>query len=73
MSATKLIGIILIGVGILALVYQGIRYTTRENVVDLGPVHVTTEKTKTLPLPPIAGVFAMAGGILLLVVDGRKR
>ena len=64
--------VILIAVGFLALAYQGFTYTTREKVVDIGPVHVTKEKTKTLPLPPILGVIAVVSGIGLLVV-GRKK
>jgi len=67
-----IIAIILIALGIAAFAYQGITYTTREKVVDIGPIQMTTEKTKTIPLPPILGVIALAGGILLLVVGSRK-
>lgn len=56
----------------MAFIYQGITYTTNEKVVDIGPLEVTAEKTKTLPLPPIIGALALAGGIALLVV-GRKK
>ncbi|OGP66634.1 MAG: DUF3185 domain-containing protein [Deltaproteobacteria bacterium RBG_19FT_COMBO_43_11] len=66
-----IIAIILIAVGIVALAYQGITYVTREKVVDIGPLEVTSEKTKTIPLPPIVGAIALVGGIVLLVV-GRK-
>ena len=44
----------------------GITYTTREKVVDIGPIQMTAEKTKTLPLPPLVG------GIVLLVMGSRK-
>jgi len=57
---------------IVALAYQGITYTTREKVVDIGPIQMTAEKTKTLPLPPIVGGIALVGGILLLVVGSRR-
>lgn len=67
-----IIAVILIVLGIVALAYQGITYTTKEKVVDLGPIQVTAEKTKTLPLPPILGVIALVGGIVLLVVGNRK-
>lgn len=67
-----IIAIILIALGIAALAYQGITYTTREKVVDLGPIQMTAEKSKTIPLPPILGAIAIAGGIVLLVVGGRK-
>jgi flagellar basal body-associated protein FliL len=67
-----IIAIILIALGIAALAYQGITYTTREKVVDFGPIQMTAEKSKTIPLPPILGAIAIAGGIVLLVVGGRK-
>jgi hypothetical protein len=72
MKAYTLTGIILIVIGIVALAYQGITYTTREKVIDLGPIQMTAEKTKTLPLPPIVGGVAIVGGIVLLVVGSRK-
>ncbi len=59
-------------VGIIAFAYQGITYTTREKVVDLGPIQVTADKTKTLPLPPIVGGIALVGGIVLLVMGNKK-
>jgi hypothetical protein len=72
MKTNALLGIILIVVGIIAFAYQGIEYTTREKVVDLGPVHLTAEKTRTLPLPPIVGAIALVGGIALLVTGSKK-
>jgi hypothetical protein len=67
-----IIAIILIALGIAAFAYQGITYTTREKVVDFGPLQVTAEKTKTLPLPPIMGAIALVGGIVLLVMGSKK-
>ena len=67
-----IIAIILIALGIAAFAYQGITYTTREKVVDLGPIQVTAEKTKSLPLPPIVGGLALVGGIVLLVMGSKK-
>ena len=68
----KILGILLIIVGIVAFAYQGITYTSREKVVDLGPVQVTAEKTSTFPLPPIVGGIALVGGIVLLLVGNKK-
>jgi hypothetical protein len=73
MNTTKMFAILLIAVGIITFAYQGISYKTQENVVDLGPIHVTSEKSHTLPLPPIVGAIALLGGIALLLVDARKR
>jgi uncharacterized membrane protein YidH (DUF202 family) len=72
MKTYTLIGIILIVIGIIALAYQGITYTTREKVVDIGPIQMTADKTKTIPLPPIVGGIALVGGIILLVAGGKK-
>ena len=65
-------GIVLIALGVVALVYQGITYTTRETVIELGPLKAQVEKEKTLPLPPILGVLAVAGGVVLVVVGARR-
>jgi hypothetical protein len=73
MSSKTIIAIVLIALGVLAFTYQGITYTTREKVIDLGPVQMTADKTKTIPLPPIIGAVALVGGIVLLVVGNRKR
>ena len=69
----KLIGILLIVFGIVALVVGGITYTTREKVLDIGPITATQEKHKTIPLSPIVGIASLAGGIALLVVGTRTR
>lgn len=72
MRTNALPAIILIALGIMAFVYQGITYTTDEKVINIGSLEITAEKTRTLPLPPIVGALALAGGIVLLVV-GRKK
>ena len=72
MKTYTLIGIILIVIGIVAFAYQGITYTTREKVVDIGPIQMTADKTKTIPLPPIVGAIALVGGIVLVVAGSRK-
>jgi len=72
MKTNIIFAIVLIAIGIAAFGYQGITYTTRETVVDIGPLTMTANKTKTIPLPPIAGAVALACGIGLLVI-GRKK
>ena len=71
MKTKTLVAIILIAIGIVAFAYQGISYTSREKVVDIGPIQMTAEKTRTLPLPPIVGAIALVGGLALLVI-GKK-
>ena len=69
----KLIGIVLIVVGVLALAVGGFSYTTREKVLDLGPIQATTEKRNTIPLSPIFGIASLVGGIAVLAAGSRKR
>jgi len=72
MKTSTVFAIVLISIAIIVFAYQGLTYTTREKVVDLGPVHVTTERTKTIPLPPIVGMIAAVSGLVLLIA-GRKK
>ena len=72
MKTAALTGIILIVVGVLALAYQGITYTTRKKVLDIGPIQATKESKDTIPLPPILGAVAIASGIALLVAGSRR-
>jgi len=69
----KLIGVLLIVFGVVALAVGGFRYTTREKVLDIGPVQATTEKHHEIPLSPIVGIAAIAGGIALVAVGSRTR
>jgi uncharacterized membrane protein YidH (DUF202 family) len=69
----KLIGVLLIIFGVVALALGGIRWTTREKVLDIGPVQATTEKHHEVPLSPIVGIAAVAGGIALVAVGTRTR
>jgi uncharacterized membrane protein YidH (DUF202 family) len=69
----KLIGILLIVFGIVALALGGITYTTREKVLDIGPITATQEKHKTIPLSPLVGITAVVGGIAVLVVGTKTR
>ena len=53
MNSTMLIGVVLIVIGMIAVAYQGITYTSREKILDVGPIEATAEKQKTIPVPPI--------------------
>ena len=72
MKPIGIIGVVLVVVGLLALAYQGFSYTTRETVIDIGPIKATADKQKTVPLPPIVGAAALAGGVLLLLASARQ-
>ena len=68
-----MVGIILIVIGVISLAIGGISYTTREKVLDIGPIEATAERHKRIPLPPLLGGIALAGGIVLMIAGGRKR
>jgi hypothetical protein len=73
MKPLVLLGIIFIVIGIIALGYQGFTYVTREKVIDVGPVEVTAEKEKTIPLPPIIGGAALVVGLVMVFAGSRSR
>lgn len=68
---SKAIGVLLIAIGVLCLAWGGLTYTTKEKVIDIGPIQATRDKKHSIPLPPIAGAVALAGGIVVLV-SGKK-
>ncbi len=72
LSHMKAIGIVLIVLGILGLIYQGVTYTTREKVIDIGPIEATAETEKNFPIPPIASGAALLVGLVLVVADKRR-
>jgi uncharacterized membrane protein len=71
MKSSSIVGILLIILGVVALTYQGITYTTHKKVLDIGPIQATKEEHKTIPLPPILGGLALVGGVALLI-SGNK-
>ena len=73
MKPAVILGLVLLVLGLAALAYQGITYTTKEKVVDLGPLKVEAEKEKTIPLPPILGGVAIVVGLVLLIGNARGR
>jgi len=68
----KTLGMILVALGLFGLAWGGFSYTTREKVVDIGPIHVSGDETHNVSLPPVLGVLALVGGIALLVVRGKE-
>jgi hypothetical protein len=72
MKPISIAGIVLVVMGALALAYQGFSYTRHEHVMDVGPMHVTTETKDRIPIPPIFGGIALVGGIAMMVAGGKK-
>lgn len=73
MKPISLAGIVLIVLGALALAYQGINYTHRETVLDVGPIHATADEQKHIPLPPIVGGLAILAGAALLCAATKQK
>ena len=72
MKPIMLIGLVLIVLGVVALAYQGITYTSREKIIDIGPFKASADTQKTIPLSPLLGGLSLVGGIFL-VIRGRKK
>jgi len=68
---SRMVGIVLIVIGVVGLAWGGFTYKTRDKIIDLGPIEATREKTHNVPLPPIAGAIALIGGVVL-VASGKK-
>jgi uncharacterized membrane protein len=72
MKTASLLGFVLIIVGVLALAYQGVHYTTHKKILDVGPIQATKEEHNTIPLPPIVGGLALIGGIILVATGSKE-
>ncbi|MGH9687391.1 MAG: DUF3185 domain-containing protein [Candidatus Acidiferrales bacterium] len=73
MKPLSLAGLVLIVLGALALIYQGISYHSRKNVADVGSVHITHTEHKHIDIPPVVGGLILLGGIILVVAGSRQR
>lgn len=69
----RIAGIILLVIGVISLGIGGFRYTTRERVVDAGPIQVNADRTHNVPISPILGGVFLVGGALLLASSGRRQ
>ena len=69
----KIIGFVLIALGVIALAYGGITYTKKEKVLDIGPIHATADRKETIPLPPVLGVAAIVGGVVMVIYGSKKK
>ena len=69
----KIVGILLIVLGVAALIYGGFSYTTEKKAVDMGPIQIEKKEHHTVPLPPLLGVVAILGGGALLYMSGKSR
>ena len=71
MNPRLIIAVALIVLGVLGLLYGGFSYTSRDRVVDAGPIKVDADRTHTVPIAPIVGVVLLVGGAALLATGRR--
>ena len=69
----RMLGLIIVILGALALGYGGFSYVTRDKVVDAGPVQVSADRQHTVWIPPVVGGIAVAAGLVLMVVGGGRK
>jgi hypothetical protein len=72
LKAATIVGILLIVVGIAGFAFGGFHYTHRHHDADVGPVHISHQQHKTVPVPPILSGIALVGGIILVVAGARS-
>jgi len=72
MKTATVVGVVLVVIGIVSLALGSIRYTKKETVLEVGPAKVTADRHEQIPLPPLLGGLALAGGIVLIVVGARR-
>lgn len=71
MKSAKVLGLVLIVLGILSFAYEGITFTTQKKIVDVGPIHASKDEKHTVPIPPILGGLLLVGGVILVLSDSR--
>jgi hypothetical protein len=73
MKPATIIGAILIILGIVGFAAGGFSFTHQKKDVDVGPLQVSHQQTKTVPISPILSVVALVGGIGLVAVGLRSK
>lgn len=73
MNASRLVAIVLIAAGVLALAYGGFTYTKKTHEAQIGTLELSVQEKETVNIPLWAGVAAIIGGAALLLVGARKR
>ena len=73
MNARRVIGLVLVIVGIVALAWGGVFWNDKDTILDAGPLEVTTTEREGVAIPPVLGIIAIVGGAVLLLVPDRRR
>jgi hypothetical protein len=72
MKAASVVGVIFIVLGLAGLIAGGFSYTHEKKDVDMGPLQISHQQTRTVPIPPLLGGVALLGGIALVVVGAKS-
>ena len=73
MTPRRIVGLVLVIVGLISLLWGGISWTRGKTIVDIGPIQARSQERETIPLPPIVGGVALVAGVILLVAKERSR
>ena len=73
MSGRRIVGLVLVAIGVIALLWGGISWTREKTVLDAGPIEIQTQERERIPLPPVLGAVSLIGGILLVLLPDRRR
>ena len=69
----RILGIVLIVLGVIGLAWGGITYTRHRDTINVGPISATVQQKETFPISPLVGGVALLAGIGLLVAGGKRR
>ena len=72
MKPGAVVGVVLILLGVIGLALGGFSFTKKEKVLDLGPIEATADDKKSVPIPPLLGVLAVVGGVVLVATSARR-
>jgi hypothetical protein len=73
MTTRRIVGLVLIVIGLIALISGGVFWTNRETIVDAGPLEIATDEREGVAIPPVVGILSLIGGIALLAIPDRRR
>jgi hypothetical protein len=73
MKSSVIAGVLLIALGVLAIVYKNVSYTSQETVLQIGSLKATAETEKNIPIPNVLGIAAIIAGVVVIAVGGRGK
>lgn len=73
MTMTRIVGVILIIIGLVGVLFGGVFWTREKTIVDIGPVEARAQERDGVPISPIVGGVIAAAGVVLLLVPARRR